>query len=48
VGGVLLGYGGGAFTALVLLKGVFFLLDGSVFHRDDEVGAIVLVEADKG
>ena len=48
VGGVLLGYGFRAFAALVLLEGVFFLLDSGVFHRDDEVGAIVLIEADKG
>ena len=48
VGGVLLGYGFRAFAALVLLKGVFFLLYSSVFHRYDEVGAIVLIETDKG
>ena len=48
VGGVLLGYGFRAFAALVFLKGVFFLLYGSVFHRYDEVGTIVLIEADKG
>jgi hypothetical protein len=48
VGGVLLGYGFRAFAALVLLKGIFFLFDSGIFHRDDEVRAIILIEADKG
>ena len=48
VGGVLLGYGFRAFATLVLLKGVFFLFDSGIFHRDDKVRAIVLVEAYKG
>lgn len=48
VGGVLLGYGFRAFATLVLLKGVFFLFDGGIFHRDDKVRAIVFIEADKG